>query len=106
MPATLSRERGFSLPEVLISVVLLVLVVTTLSALRSNMSKSLYQLTEYRKLWRTAWNAAGQQPTTLPEDWQIRRVETTRQRCVSITVSIVAPSGRQGELSRLHCPQR
>ncbi|EMH4163700.1 prepilin-type N-terminal cleavage/methylation domain-containing protein [Pluralibacter gergoviae] len=105
MSSTL-KMRGFSLPEVLISMMLLVMVITTTSAVQSRVSQGLAQLAQYRQLWRVAWNAAGPQPLTLPAGWQMRRVQTLQQRCVSITVTIVAPSGREARLSRLHCPPR
>lgn len=104
--STTLKARGFSLPEVLISMVLLVLVIATMSAVQSRMSHGLSQLALHRQLWRVAWNAAGPQPVTLPAGWQMRRVQTLQQRCVSITVTIVAPSGKEGRLSRLHCPPR
>ncbi|HDS1151000.1 TPA: prepilin-type N-terminal cleavage/methylation domain-containing protein [Pluralibacter gergoviae] len=106
MRDTVSRARGFSLPEVLIGMVLLVLVISTTSSLQSRLGNSLQQLTQYRQLWRTAWDAAGPLPPALPAGWKMQRVQTMRQRCVSITVTIVAPSGREGRMSRLHCPPR
>lgn len=106
MRDTVSRAHGFSLPEVLISMALLVLVITATSALQSRLGGSLQQLAQYRQLWRTAWDAAGPLPLALPAGGKMQRVQTMRQRCVSITVTIVAPSGREGKMSRLHCPPR
>lgn len=104
MPATLKEQHGYSLPEVLISVVLLVLVITALAGYQRSLASSAYQLTQYRLLWRNAWNGAGLLHYSLPAGWQISRVETSEQRCVSITVTIIAPTGRRGQLTRLHCP--
>lgn len=106
MSASVNRGRGFSLPEVLVSMVLLMAVITTVGALQGSLSRSSAQLAEYRLLWRIAWNSAGPWPEALPAGWKMRRVETLHQRCVSISVTITAPSGRAGQLSRLHCPPR
>lgn len=104
MRHSVKAPRGFSLPEVLISMVLLVLVIVSTSTLQSRFGNGLHQLSQYRQLWRIAWDAAGQLPAAPPAGWRINRVQTTRQRCVSITVTIIAPSGREGQMSRLHCP--
>ncbi|WP_276529007.1 prepilin-type N-terminal cleavage/methylation domain-containing protein, partial [Enterobacter hormaechei] len=32
------------------------------------------------------------------------RGQTTHAGCVSITVTLISPLGRRGEITRLHCP--
>lgn len=105
MPDALKRQQGFSLPEVLLSVVLMMMVVTALSGLYSQLAGGAAQLGQYRELWHEAWRQSQLYTTAPPEGWQLKRVQTSQQRCVSITVTITTPSGRMGQLSRLHCPQ-
>ncbi|HEX4501969.1 MAG TPA: prepilin-type N-terminal cleavage/methylation domain-containing protein [Scandinavium sp.] len=106
MSDSVSRQQGFSLPEVLLSVVLMMMVVSALSGLQSKLAAGGAQLNQYRQLWREAWRGSQLHTTALPEGWHLNRVQTSRQRCVSITVTITTPAGREGQLSRLHCPQR
>jgi prepilin peptidase dependent protein C len=105
MPNSVNRQQGFSLPEVLLSVVLMIMVVTALSGLQSKLAVGAVQLSQYRQLWREAWRASLLHTIATPEGWSAHRVQTSRQRCVSITVTITTPAGREGQLSRLHCPQ-
>ncbi|MCS2169296.1 prepilin-type N-terminal cleavage/methylation domain-containing protein [Scandinavium sp. TWS1a] len=105
MPEPLNRQQGFSLPEVLLSVVLMMMVVTALSGLYNQFAVGAAQLNLYRQLWREGWSHSQLHTAAMPEGWQLNRVQTSRQRCVSITVTIITPVGRQGQMSRLHCPQ-
>ncbi|MCS2152531.1 prepilin-type N-terminal cleavage/methylation domain-containing protein [Scandinavium goeteborgense] len=105
MPEPLNRQQGFSLPEVLLSVVLMMMVVTALSGLHSQLAVGGAQLSLYQQLWREGWNHSQLHTTAMPQGWQLNRVQTSRQRCVSIKVTITTPVGRQGQMSRLHCPQ-
>lgn len=106
MSASLNREQGFSLPEVLLSVVLMIMVVTALTGGISHIANGNAQLAQYRQLWREAWRQTQRQSTPPGENWQANRVQTSYQRCVSISVTITTPLGRQGKMSRLHCPHR
>ena len=106
MPVALNKSQGFGLPEVLLSVVLMMMVITALSGGMNQMAKAGAQLSQYRLLWRESWGQARLNPSPLPAGWQVNRVQTSQQRCVSITVTIVTPAGRQGTFSRLHCPKK
>lgn len=106
MPDPLNRQQGFSLPEVLLSVVLMIMVVTALSGFYSQLATGAVQLNQYRQLWLEAWNHAQLQTAQPQAGWQVKRVQTSQQRCVSITVTVTTPSGREGQLTRLHCPQQ
>ncbi|MGL5239823.1 MAG: prepilin-type N-terminal cleavage/methylation domain-containing protein [Kluyvera ascorbata] len=98
------RTRGFSLPEVILAMALMVLVVTALGGYYRALATASAQLSQYRQLWRYAWEQTQPQPTVLPEGWRSQRVQTTSQRCVSISATITTPMGRQGRMMRLHCP--
>nr|WP_318383853.1 prepilin-type N-terminal cleavage/methylation domain-containing protein [uncultured Enterobacter sp.] len=105
MPASL-KQKGFSLPEVLLAMVLLVMVVTGLSGYHRALVNGFNAYSQYQQLWRYAWQQTQRQAMALPPGWQVKRMQTTTAGCVSISVTITSPVGRQGQLSRLHCPNR
>ncbi|MDN7208881.1 prepilin-type N-terminal cleavage/methylation domain-containing protein, partial [Klebsiella pneumoniae] len=39
-----------------------------------------------------------------PARGQVSRMQTSRQRCVSITVTISRPVAKRVQMTRLHCP--
>ena len=104
MPAAVSKEKGFSMVEVLLAMMLLVIVVTALSGYHRALAARFTLFNQYRQLWHYAWNQAQLSTTALPAGWQVSRVQTTHSGCVSITVTLISPLGRRGELTRLHCP--
>ncbi|ALB63889.1 FIG00553892: hypothetical protein [Cronobacter condimenti 1330] len=101
---TRSREAGFSLPEVLVSLVLFIIVIGALMGYYQTLAQGLLSQWHYRQLWRFASQQAEMSPSPLPEGWKATRVETSMAGCVSISVIVSAPEGRQGQLKRLHCP--
>jgi prepilin peptidase dependent protein C len=103
MPDTL-KARGFSLPEVVLAMFLMVSVVTALGGYYRVLATSSVTLNQYRQMWRYAWVQTQQQAQTLPDGWTSERGQTSSQRCVSINATITTPMGRQGRMSRLHCP--
>lgn len=105
MSDSLTRQQGFSLPEVLLSVVLMVMVVTALSGLYGQLAAGGARLGQNRQLWHETWRQGQLFPAAIPEGWRVNRVQTSQQRCVSISVTITTPSGKQGRLTRLHCPK-
>ncbi|MBV8041204.1 prepilin-type N-terminal cleavage/methylation domain-containing protein [Pluralibacter sp.] len=105
MSASLKHEQGFSLPEVLLSLMLLVMVVSALAGYQKNLAVGAAELQQYRQLWRYASEQTLPQVDALPAGWRQTRMQTSRQSCVSITVTIATPTGRQGQMSRLHCPR-
>lgn len=105
MPTPLSRQSGFSLPEVLLSMVLMIMVITALAGAQRYLAQGAMQLNHSRQLVREGWRQTQRLVSAPPAGWQSHRVQTSRQRCVSITVRITTPAGRQGQMSRLHCPK-
>jgi len=103
MPAALNKQKGFSMVEVLLAMMLLV-VVTTLSGYHRALAVRFATLNQYRQLWHNAWSLSQLSTFALPAGWQASRVQTTHARCVSITVTLISPLGRRGEMTRLHCP--
>ena len=99
-----TRQCGFSLPETLLAMVLLIMVVTALGGYQRGLAAGFTQLQQYRQLWRDAWRHGQINPPSAPTPGRISRVQTSAQRCVSITVTITMPAGKQGQITRLHCP--
>ena len=99
MPATVNKEKGFSMVEVLLA-----MIVTALAGYHRALAARFTLFNQYRQLWHYAWNQAQLSTTALPAGWQVSRVQTTHSGCVSITVTLFSPLGRRGEITRLHCP--
>ncbi|WP_343647329.1 prepilin-type N-terminal cleavage/methylation domain-containing protein [Enterobacter sp.] len=104
MSAALNRQKGFSMVEVLLAMMLLVVVVTALSGYHRALAARYAALNQYRQLWHNAWSLSQLSAFALPAGWQTCRVQTTQSGCVSITVTLISPLGRRGEMTRLHCP--
>lgn len=92
MSDALRRQRGFSLPETLLALVLLIVTVTALAGYQRGLANGFMQLNQYRQLWRDAWRFAQLSPPVIPANRQISRMQTSVQRCVSITVTITMPA--------------
>ncbi|MFW0766847.1 prepilin-type N-terminal cleavage/methylation domain-containing protein [Trabulsiella odontotermitis] len=104
MSDTLNRRHGFSLPEVILAMALMITVVSALAGYQRGLATGFTQLAQYRQLWRNAWQQTQWVPGEMPEGWKVNRVQTSAQRCVSISVTITSPVGRQSQMTRLHCP--
>lgn len=104
MPDPLNNEKGFSLPEVMLSMMLLVMVITVLAGFWRALSNEAQAWRQYRQLWRHAWLQTQPVASPPPAGWQRNRAQTTQAGCVSISVKITSPTGRQGRMTRLHCP--
>lgn len=99
------KQQGFSLPEVLLAMVLLVMVVTALGGYHRALALGFSEWSQYRFLWRHAWQQAQMQPPPLPVGWHIQKRQTSNQGCVSINAIIVSPSGKEGQMMRTFCPK-
>lgn len=104
MPTAMNRQKGFSMVEVLLAMMLLVLVVTALSGYHRALAARFAVYNQYRQIWHHAWNQTQLTAPVLPEGWQSHRGQTTQAGCVSISVTIISPRGQQGQMTRLHCP--
>ncbi|HEY4466804.1 MAG TPA: prepilin-type N-terminal cleavage/methylation domain-containing protein [Klebsiella sp.] len=104
MPDALKRQGGFSLPETLLALALLIITVTALAGYQRGLASGFMQLNQYRQLWRDAWRFGQLSPPVIPANRHISRMQTSMQRCVSITVTITMPAVRRAQMTRLHCP--
>ena len=100
MSNALKRQRGFSLPETVLAMALMVLTVTALGGYQ----QGIVQLNQTRQLWRDAWRYSQLSAPPSPARGQVSRMQTSRQRCVSITVTISRPVAKRVQMTRLHCP--
>ena len=106
MSASLKNQQGFSLPEVMLAMVLMVMIVTALSGFQRTLMNSLASRNQYQQLWRHGWQQTQLRAISPPANWQVNRMQTSLAGCVSISVTLVSPGGREGEMTRLHCPNR
>lgn len=104
MSVAINKQSGFSLTEVLLAMVLMIMVATALGGYHRALLVSFTTTSQWRQLWRTGWQQAQQQPAQTVPGWQVRRGQTTNQGCVSINVTVISPMGRQGQMTRLFCP--
>ena len=94
MSASLKNQQGFSLPEVM------------LAGIQRTLMNSLASRNQYQQLWRHGWQQTQLRAISPPANWQVNRMQTSQAGCVSISVTLVSPGGREGEMTRLHCPNR
>lgn len=97
-------QAGFSLPEVLVAMVLFVMVTVSLSGFYRSLAMGFQSQWQARQLWRFASQQTEIAPPALPQGWKATRLQTSSAGCVSISVIVTSPTGRQGQLARLHCP--
>ena len=105
MSASLRNQQGFSLPEVMLAMVLMVMIVTALSGFQRTLMNSLASRNQYQQLWRHGWQQTQLRAISPPANWQVNRMQTSQAGCVSISVTLVFTWGREGEMTRLHCPE-
>ncbi|MBJ3813828.1 prepilin-type N-terminal cleavage/methylation domain-containing protein [Shimwellia pseudoproteus] len=96
-------QRGHSLPEVLVAMVLLLLVVTALAGYQRGL---LYGLDSWQQGYRLAYMLEGQladPPAPLPDGWRRDHQQIPQGGCTRQQVTLLSPQGRQARLSALHC---
>lgn len=104
MSDTLSREKGFSLTETLLAMMLLMMVIITLAGYQRGLANGFIQLSHYRQGWRDAWRYSQLHPPDIPGNGRVSRRQTSAAECVSITVTITIPVDKRVQMTRLHCP--
>jgi prepilin peptidase dependent protein C len=98
------REQGFSLPEVLCALALFAIVMMALLGYHRVLQQGFHAQWQFRQLWRLAVEMSEPQSPEPAAEWKVIREQTSEAGCVSIAVIITSPAGREGRLSRLHCP--
>ncbi|WP_249226362.1 prepilin-type N-terminal cleavage/methylation domain-containing protein [Entomohabitans teleogrylli] len=99
----MKRQRGFSLPEALVSLVLLVLVASALAGYLSGLQRGAASQRQAQLLWRYVSQQTALSPPPLPEGWSVSRIQSAQGDCRAVSVQVIAPDGRQGQAYRLHC---
>ena len=97
--------EGLNLQQrALLAMALMVLMVTALGGYQRGMAQGIVQLNQTRQLWRDAWRYSQLSAPPSPARGQVSRMQTSTQRCVSITVTISRPVAKRVQMTRLHCP--
>ena len=97
----MSKQKGFSLPETLVALLLFSLSFTALMHYQLAQAKGSRLQIQQREAWRRAWlrfegyEAAGWQ-TTLEK-------KTGPAGCQLLTSTVVSPAGRSATLQKLRC---
>ncbi|PWW12722.1 prepilin-type N-terminal cleavage/methylation domain-containing protein [Mangrovibacter plantisponsor] len=102
--AVVCNQQGFSLVETLAAVVMSALMLAALVALQHALSQGIQAQREFLMVGRFACQQVNVVAPDLPEGWLLSRSRREEGACFTLQVQLVSPGGRQGELSRLHCP--
>lgn len=97
-------QRGFSLMEVVIALILFVLVINVLLNYQRVIGEGLVQQWQYRTIWRLANQQTEIDPPPIEAGFSVIRKVSPDGNCLWIEITITSKSGRRGQLSRLHCP--
>lgn len=102
--AVVRNQQGFSLVETLAAVVMSALMLAALVALQHVLSQGIQAQREFLMVGRFASQQVNVVAPDLPDGWLLSRSRREEGACFTLQVQLVSPGGRQGELSRLHCP--
>ncbi|XNM81706.1 prepilin-type N-terminal cleavage/methylation domain-containing protein [Escherichia coli] len=105
MSASLKNQQGFSLPEVMVAMVLMVMIVTALSGIQRTLMNSLASGNQYQQLWRHGWQQTQLRAISPPANWQVNRMQTSQAGCQHQRYASFT-GAQKGEMTRLHCPNR
>lgn len=97
-------RNGFSLAEVLVALALYGVIIASLMGYHRELALSFHSLWQYREVWRIAARQVEVEAPPPPPGWTVTRKQTSAAGCVSISVTVTSPAGRQAGLSRLQCP--
>ena len=95
MSASLKNQQGFSLPEVMLAMVLMVMIVTALSGFQRTLMNSLASRNQYQQLWRHGWQQTQLRAISPPANWQATECRHRRRDGVSISVTLVHPGAEK-----------
>ncbi|MCX8956874.1 prepilin-type N-terminal cleavage/methylation domain-containing protein [Erwinia psidii] len=96
----MNSQRGFSLPETLVALLLFTLSFTALLNYQLMLAQGAQQQIQQREAWRQAWlRFEGYQAP----DWRTSLEKENVQGCLMWTASAISSGGRRAVLSQLHC---
>lgn len=81
MSDAVNNELGFSLPETLLAMTLLVMVVTALGGYQRGLATGFIQLNQYRQLWRDTWRYGQMNPPQIPRRVRYPLADIGGQMC-------------------------
>lgn len=98
------RQRGGTLPETLVALALFSIVLTLLLNDFRVVRQGFEAQWQTRQAWRYALEQAEPDPPALPESWQSDRQQRPCGSCQCISVRVISPQGRYGQISKMLCP--
>lgn len=101
-----SLQHGFSIIEVLCAMVLFSVVMLALLGYHRVLQQGFQSQWQTRMLWRLALEMSEPEAPLPTRAWKVSQQQTSAAGCVSISVTIASPGGRNGQLSRWYCPQK
>lgn len=96
----MNDQRGFSLPETLVALLLFTLSFTALMHYQLALAKGAQRQMQQREAWRQAWQRfAGYQAP----GWQTSLTQENAAGCMIVTARAVSSGGQEATLSQLRC---
>lgn len=97
------QQQGFSLVEILFSLLLFSLSITALMHYQQVLGQGFHWQSQQREAWRQAYQ--GLQGKETP-GWQRRQQSRSGPAgCQQVTVQVISPAGRRAELTQLQCDE-
>ncbi|MTD28326.1 prepilin-type N-terminal cleavage/methylation domain-containing protein [Erwinia sorbitola] len=94
-------QQGFSLVEILFSLLLFSLSYTALLHYQQALGQGFHWQWQQREAWRQAWQRLQGQERS---GWQVQqRVRSGPMGCKLVTAQVVSPAARRAELTQLQC---
>lgn len=96
------RQKGFSLPETLVALLLFAISMAVVMKYQLALVKGFQLQVQQREAWRYASQLfEGYQPP----HWHTQLShQSAVAGCIQFTATVISPLGRKAELSRLRCP--
>lgn len=96
-----TRQQGFSLVEILFSLLLFSLSYMALLHFQQALGQGFHWQWQQRDAWREAFQRLQGKETA---DWQTQQQSRSGpQGCQLVTVQVISPAGRRAELTQLQC---
>jgi len=97
-------QRGFSLPEMLVALLLFSTLLTIQSGYHRGLRQGFEAQWQLRKLWRYTHEQCEEDSPSLAEQWRIMKQPIACGDCLCITIDVTSPQGHSARLSKRICP--